>query len=134
MAWLILVIIIIGFFLIKLKSIQATRAKEVLDKFKDKKLLGVSSNANFFGQESKGLAQIRGNGVLLLTENELYFEMWVPKRELNIPLAHILKVETAKSHLKKTKLTPLLKVIFKNDRIKLIFPRKSGHLEELVVG
>lgn len=51
MIWIIIAIIIICYFiLIKLKNLQTTRTKDVLNKFKDKKLLGVSSNANFFGQ------------------------------------------------------------------------------------
>ncbi len=41
--------------------------------------------------------------------------MWVPKRELHIPISCISEVETPKSHLKKTKFIPLLKVKFKND-------------------
>ncbi len=68
MYWIIIgvVIIICIFVLSILKNIQTKRAKEVLDKFRDRKILGVTSNANFFGQESQGLTQIRGNGVLVL--------------------------------------------------------------------
>ena len=51
-----------------------------MEKFKDEKVLGAFGSENFFGQESLGLGQIRGNGVLVLTEKELYFEMWHPKK------------------------------------------------------
>lgn len=98
------------------KKFQAKRAKEVLDKSKGKDVLGVSSSANFFGQESLGVTQLRGNGVLVLTNEELYFEMWLPKREFHIPISSIVDIETPKSHLGKTKFRPLLKVVFKNEK------------------
>ena len=41
--------------------------------------------------------------------------MLLPKKEINIPLRDIVKIETPKSHLHKTKFKPLLKIIFKND-------------------
>ena len=56
------------------------RINEVMEKFKDETVLGAFGSANFFGQESLGLGQVRGNGVLVLTEKELYFEMWSPKK------------------------------------------------------
>ena len=71
--------------------------------------------ANFFGQESIDVRQIRGNGVLLLTNDELIFEMWVPKRILRIPITKIHGLEQTKWHLKKTKGVNLLKVRFTNE-------------------
>ncbi|MFC1646433.1 hypothetical protein ACFL2Y_04575 [Candidatus Omnitrophota bacterium] len=117
MNWIIIIALLImaSYALSMLKNIQAKRAEEVLDKYKDKKILRVSSNANYFGQESKGVTQIRGNGVLLLTQEELCFEMWAPKRELRIPVSSISGVESTQSHLSKSILTPLLKVVFKNE-------------------
>src|SRR5690606_5453294 len=49
--------------------------------------------ASFFGQESLGVAQMRGNGTLILTDADLIFEMWVPKREFRIPLRSIQSLE-----------------------------------------
>jgi hypothetical protein len=38
-------------------------------RFVSEKIIQLSLKANFFGQKSKGLNQIRGNGVLVLTDN-----------------------------------------------------------------
>ena len=70
--------------------------------------------ANFFGQESLKLKQVRGNGVLILTPSELFFEMWLPKRIFQIPITDIIEIEKTKWHLKKTKSRDLLKIIFTN--------------------
>jgi hypothetical protein len=102
--------------LLWLRKLALLRTREVLNRFEGTKVLGVKSGANFFGLESLGMAQVRGNGVLVFTERELYFEMWIPKRVFRIPLASIEFVETPRSHLGKTKARPLLKVVFLNER------------------
>jgi len=91
------------------------RTQEIEEKFVGKNVILTSRGANFFGQESKGLGQVRGNGVLLLTDKELYFGMWTPKKELRIPLVAVKSVETPKSFLGKSVLRKLLKVVFEND-------------------
>jgi len=69
--------------------------------------------ANFFGSGSKGMGQVRGNGVLLLTGSQLYFRMLMPEREVRIPVDSISSVSTPRSFLGKSKLSPLLRVDFK---------------------
>ena len=66
--------------------------------------------ANFFGVESKGQGQIRGNGVLVLTPDQLVFEMLLPRREMVIHLHRISKLGKVKSHLHKSVMRPLLRV------------------------
>lgn len=95
--------------------LQKKRAGEVLARFQGQKVYGVTSNANFFGQESLGPAQVRGNGVLVLVEGELYYEMWAPRRSLRIPFSSLRSVETVGRFLGKTKGRPLLKVTFVNE-------------------
>lgn len=90
------------------------RTRKILSKFTEYEKIMTSIGANFFGQESKGLKQIRGNGVLILTEYELFFEMWFPKKEISIPIREITKIDNPKSHLKKTICRPLLKVWYIN--------------------
>ena len=93
------------------------RIKEILAKFQESEIVKVSESANYFGLESKGVKQIRGNGVLILTKKKLYFEMWVrPKTVIEIPINSIQKIESVKSHLKKSRFKKLLKVIFTNER------------------
>ncbi|NDJ51565.1 MAG: hypothetical protein GYB68_00600 [Chloroflexi bacterium] len=74
-------------------------------------------SANFFGQESLGMAQVRGNGTLVLTNSELFFEKWAPHTEYHIPLRQITQIETVPSFLGKgTSAGPLLKVVYQDDR------------------
>lgn len=68
--------------------------------------------ARFFGQKSKGLAQIRGNGALVLTSDELVFRMLYPRKEMRVPLTQISRVSTPKSFLGKPSLRRLLCVHF----------------------
>ena len=91
------------------------RINEIRRKFINKNLILYSPNANFFGLESKKTRQIRGNGVLILMEDKIYFEMWKPKKNLEIPIKKIFNISTPKSHLRKSKFRPLLKIHFKNE-------------------
>jgi len=108
----------VSFFIlfVLISRLQKKRAGEVLAKFKGRKIFGVTSSANFFGRQSAGLAQVRGNGVLVLADGELYFEMWTPKKSLSIPFSAIKSVETVRSFLGKTKGRSLLKLDFENDQ------------------
>jgi hypothetical protein len=58
-----------------LKKIFRKRIKEIHEKYKDKNILLVDHSSNFFGLESLGVWKVRGNGVLLITEDELFFGM-----------------------------------------------------------
>ena len=49
--------------------------------------------ANFFGLASKPMSQLRGNGILVLTDRELAFFMLKPRREVRIPLSRLIRVE-----------------------------------------
>ena len=69
-------------------------------------------DANSFGVESAGPWQVRGNGTLALTGEELVFAQWVPDRVLRIPRSAIVQATTARSHLGKTVGKDLLKVIW----------------------
>jgi hypothetical protein len=59
-------------------------------------------DANTFGVESRTAFQVRGNGTLALTADELLFAQWVPDRLVRIPRATITEVTTARSWLGKT--------------------------------
>ena len=71
--------------------------------------------ANFFGQESAGVWQIRGNGNLVLAADGLYFQRILPSRIFYVDYRDITCVETPNSFLGKTRFTPLLQVNFTND-------------------
>jgi hypothetical protein len=61
-----------------------------------------SENAQGLGLESRGKGQVRGNGWLVLTPDELRFRQWVPSRETRMPLAAITAIETPRSWLGKS--------------------------------
>ncbi|HRI10873.1 MAG TPA: hypothetical protein PKW35_23805 [Nannocystaceae bacterium] len=69
--------------------------------------------ANFFGLESKGSGQVRGNGALALTADHLWFSLLTPKTEITIPLQDVLEVSLVKGHLGKTMASPLVHVRFR---------------------
>lgn len=97
-----------------LKKIFRKRINEIYEKLKDKKILLADDMSNFFGLESLGVWKVRGNGVLLLTEDELFFGMWKPQKELVIPIKSIIEITNPKSHMHRSIFRPLLKVTFKN--------------------
>ena len=71
-------------------------------------------DCNFFGQQSSGYKQVRGNGVLALTDRGIYFGMLIPGKELFVPLDSIKGTSQPRSFLGKTKMRDLLRVDFVN--------------------
>lgn len=78
-------------------------------------IVAADESANFFGVESRGMAQVRGNGHLAASTSRILFIMWLPRRELTIPRDRVTAVERATSHLGKTMGRQLLRVRFTND-------------------
>jgi hypothetical protein len=74
------------------------------------RILLVDERANSFGVASAGVAQIRGNGCLAATEDEVVFLMWLPRRLLRIPRHRITAIERTTSHLGKTIGRELLRI------------------------
>ena len=66
--------------------------KIVTDKFNKDEILLATTRANFFGIKSKGGVQVKGNGALVLTRNELYFIRAVPQKEYIIPISSIRNI------------------------------------------
>lgn len=80
----------------------------VTDRFDEKKILGVTTRANFFGINSKGGGQIRGNGALVLTRKDLYFIRAIPQKEYQIPIRSISSVSMPRLFNGKSAVAPLL--------------------------
>ena len=97
------------------RGLQRRKLNEVLQRFPHESILRISSGANFFGLESQGYGQVRGNGVLILTRDTLHFEMLLPRKVLTIPTDRILSVEKVSSHLGRRCAWPLLKVSFHSE-------------------
>ena len=88
--------------------------QEVIDlKFRGREILLQTLSANFFGQRSKGAKQVRGNGALVLTNDELWFLRAYPVKEFSIPLKDVASVSLTRSHLGKTVGRDLLFVEYK---------------------
>lgn len=76
--------------------------------------LRVAPMTQFYGVVSAGRGQLRGSGVLILTAEELRFDMWSPERRLVIPLAAVLRVDTTKRHAGRYSVKPLLRVTWRD--------------------
>jgi hypothetical protein len=125
--------------LIKRSKAEAEKKAEISTG--DSAVLFKDSSANFFGQESKGHMQIRGNGIFIITDENILFYRYLPQMELKIPVENIIAVESAGSFLGKSIFRPLLKIKFKTPSgnqdtaawylkeqekaIKIISPRKG---------
>jgi hypothetical protein len=90
-------------------------ADELRNRLGPGRVVLIDESANSFGVQSRGIWQMRGNGCLALTSDEIVFVMWWPRRELRIPRSRITSVEQTKWHLGKTRGRALLKVGFVNE-------------------
>ncbi len=68
--------------------------------------------ANYFGIESAGGRQLRGNGLLAASEDTLIFIRWYARGELLIPRDRITGIERVRGFAGKTIGRQLLKVSF----------------------
>ncbi|MDZ7731833.1 MAG: hypothetical protein U5R31_00825 [Acidimicrobiia bacterium] len=67
-------------------------------------------SANFFGLESRGVWQVRGNGCLAVTADRVVFRQLAPRRDVVIPRERILAVEPVRWHLGKRRRHELLRI------------------------
>ena len=75
----------------------------------------VEPAALFFGQESRGATQMRGNGTLVFDTEEVVFRQWVVDRVFRVPYRAIQAVETPRSFLGKSQGVQLLKIRYRTD-------------------
>lgn len=87
--------------LISLKRSYGQKEKLLVDYF-----------SNFYGVSSKGIKQIRGNGILFLSSDSLNFEMYIPRRKYTISINMITEISKANEHLGKMGVS-LLRIKFK---------------------
>jgi hypothetical protein len=98
-----------------LAAVHRKMAAEVARRLPGVTPLRQELTANFFGQTSKGLAQIRGNGALVLTHDELWFLRLAPRTEYRVPLDRVTAVSLPMSHLGKSIMRKLLRVEFRSE-------------------
>ena len=104
-----IVVVVIGLIALFswLKKAKQKQTETLKKRFSGKAIL-CQSSANFFGQQSKGYKQSRGNGALIMTANELYFSLLIPANEITISIKDIQKIRAGKSFLGKSKFKALL--------------------------
>ncbi|MGC9316539.1 MAG: hypothetical protein ACP5KN_00715 [Armatimonadota bacterium] len=95
-----------------LRAVAKRREAEADDALIGERILLRDPSANLMGVQSAGMGQVRGNGVLSLTEYRLHFLMWLPRREVVIPLSRVTGIETPEEFMGKSKHRPLLQVNF----------------------
>lgn len=113
-AVLLLVVFLFLIQVLTLKWVGRKSLSAIRNRYAAHQIIMQSLAANFFGKTSKGKSQIRGNGALVLTRDELWFRMAMPNRELVVPMKNITSSSIVKTHLGKTKLKPLLFVEFQS--------------------
>lgn len=106
-------VLVLGGILLILALLRALKRRKaaILAQFSDEEIV-LATSANLFGQQSRGHAQVRGNGQLFLLVDRLQFELYVPRRTYEVPLAKITRVSTPTRFLHKTRFKPLLRVDF----------------------
>lgn len=100
------VIILVGgglaiFFTFFWQGMQTSGVERIQERFPSQEIVLSETTANFFGLESRGSFQLRGNGVLVLTEDELWFSRFIKREDITIPLNTIQAVRLVDSHLGK---------------------------------
>jgi len=119
--WIVLIavvgaVVLVSVLTVVLQALGRSRAAEADALLVGEEIVLREPAANLFGLRSRGMGQVRGNGVLTLTDRRLHFLMWLPKREVSIELLSIRGVETPTSFLGKSKFTPLLQVDYTTER------------------
>ncbi|MBD1913207.1 MULTISPECIES: hypothetical protein [unclassified Leptolyngbya] len=89
------------FFTLLSRQLETTGRERMQARFPTQQILRSEMTANFFGLESRGRGQIRGNGVLVLTPEELWFSQFAPRGNISIPLPQIMQVRLVNAHLGK---------------------------------
>lgn len=100
------VIIVLGvglgiFFTVFFKNMQTSGVERIQEHFPTEQVILSEPSANYFGLESRGSFQMRGNGLLALTEDELWFSRFVKREDISIPTKTIQEVRLVDSHLGK---------------------------------
>jgi hypothetical protein len=98
-----------------LHGMKAPLEARIAKHYRRQDILLEDLGANSFGRQSAGVWQLRGNGGLVLTNKTLHFFMFLPKKEVCIPLETISELSIVNGHLGKITSRELLKVHFSAD-------------------
>lgn len=90
------------------KSVRKKLERYIQERFDKNEIIGATTRANFFGEKSKGGKQIRGNGALVLTKDQLVFIRAMPFKEYIVPIKSIKRVSMPNSFNGKSVFSKLL--------------------------
>ena len=99
-------------FFVFLKKKQDELEANFQKRFAGKNIKHLDKHVVFRAQQSRGYSQAEGKGYLVLTDDELYFEMVLLSVILSIPVASIIKVEKTNRLLGVNPGRPMLKIEF----------------------
>jgi len=97
-----------------LKNANLKALREMDDMFPGEVILH-QDGVNFFGRKSLGFGQVRGNGLLILTERKLLFRQAAPSRWFEVPIDRITGIENPRSFMGKGFVGGLLVVNYTNE-------------------
>jgi hypothetical protein len=84
-------------FFIHLKKKQDELEGKFQQRFSGKNIRLIDKTALFVAQESDGYSHFRGNGYLVLTDDELYFERQLVSKVVQVPITSIKNVGETRS-------------------------------------
>lgn len=94
------------------RRVASASAQAIEREFAGVDLVRTAPMANYFGLESKGGKQIRGNGALVLTADEVWFQRAGADGPLRVPRGSITGASVVRSHAGKTVGRPLVRIDF----------------------
>ncbi len=106
---------VLVWFFTKLKRVQDEIKELIAQRFAGQEIRLRDKLALHMAQQSCGYSQKRGNGELILTDQELFFAMTLPKKIISIPLRAIGEIERPTRMCGQSIMKPLLKVNFTTD-------------------
>lgn len=95
-----------------LKGVRSSGEKAIASEFPDG-VIRSEPSANFFGVESKGSRQNRGNGALVLTEDRLWFRPAMGRNGVDIAVSELQAASLVSTHLGKSVGRDLLRVTWR---------------------
>lgn len=111
------VVILVGIIIIlsRMSRIRSECRETLAARYESKDIVYHDNLVHYLGMDSVQGKQIRGKGVLVLAQNELFFFRLHPRLELCIPLKKIKRIVNPTHFLDISSPTPLLQVNFLED-------------------
>lgn len=107
---LVLLAVIFGTTFAILGRIGRTQIHRAREQFPNAKAVLMATFAG--ATTDAGRVRVRGNGILVVLPDKLYFKKWLVGTEYTIPLRSIQSIELVKQFMGRHSLTPTLKVNF----------------------